>query len=93
MASQLLAIRWQTNSRGLIQIESKDDMTRRGVSSPDRADALAMAVARRHGGGAGAVFLVDNSAYEEDLALGQLGSGGTLGNLTRGLLDMKPSQW
>jgi hypothetical protein len=45
LASQLLAVRWQTNSRGLIQIESKDDLRKRGIASPDRADALSMALA------------------------------------------------
>jgi len=44
LARQLLAIRWSVNSRGQIQIESKDAMRGRGVTSPDRADALAMAL-------------------------------------------------
>lgn len=39
LASQLQSIKWFTNSRGLIFIESKDDMKKRGLSSPDRADA------------------------------------------------------
>lgn len=50
LAGQLLALRWKTNSRGRIQIESKDEMAKRGISSPDRADALAMAVGRRDAG-------------------------------------------
>jgi hypothetical protein len=44
LASQLVAIRWRVNSQGRIQIESKDEMRARGVSSPDRADAVAMAL-------------------------------------------------
>lgn len=44
LAAQLLSIRWFTNSKGLTQIESKDDMRKRGVPSPDRADALCMAL-------------------------------------------------
>lgn len=44
LASQLVAIRFHETSRGLIQIESKADMKRRGVSSPDRADSLAMSL-------------------------------------------------
>jgi hypothetical protein len=40
LITQLAGIRYKVNSRGQIQIESKDDMKRRGLSSPDRADAL-----------------------------------------------------
>ncbi len=43
LANQLQAIRWTFNSRGQIQIESKDDMKKRGLPSPDRADALCYA--------------------------------------------------
>lgn len=45
LASQLTSIRWAQNSRGLIKIESKDEMRKRGMKSPDEADAVAMAVA------------------------------------------------
>lgn len=40
LVAQLSGIRYKINSRGQILIESKDEMKRRGVSSPDRADAL-----------------------------------------------------
>ena len=40
LVTQLAVIRYKVNSRGQILIESKDDMKRRGLSSPDRADAL-----------------------------------------------------
>jgi len=40
LVTQLAGIRYKVNSRGQILIESKDDMKRRGLSSPDRADAL-----------------------------------------------------
>jgi hypothetical protein len=43
LAAQLSAIKYKMNSRGQIQIESKDDMKKRGLQSPDRADMLAMA--------------------------------------------------
>jgi hypothetical protein len=39
LAAQLGSIRWKLDSRGRIQIESKDDMAKRGVASPDHADA------------------------------------------------------
>jgi hypothetical protein len=44
LAAQLGAIRFHEDSRGRIQIERKADMKARGVSSPDRADALAMSL-------------------------------------------------
>lgn len=46
LRAQLTAIRWSQNARGLIKIESKDEMRKRGLPSPDAADAVAMAWAR-----------------------------------------------
>lgn len=40
--SQLLSIRYNNDSKGKIVIESKDQMQKRGVSSPDRAEAFAL---------------------------------------------------
>ena len=52
LAAQLGSLKWTLDSRGRIKIESKDDMRRRGMPSPDRADVCAMAFSRRaHGGG------------------------------------------
>ena len=55
LAAQLAAIRYELTSKGLIKIESKDDMRARGVQSPDRADAMMLAVGipatRRTGSG------------------------------------------
>lgn len=42
---QLLSIRYGLNGRGEIQLESKEDMMRRGDPSPDDADALALTFA------------------------------------------------
>jgi hypothetical protein len=42
LAAQLGAIKWKINSAGRIQIESKEDMKKRGLPSPDRADGLMM---------------------------------------------------
>lgn len=42
LASQLVSLRWWVDSSGRIVIESKDEMKKRGMPSPDRADALAM---------------------------------------------------
>lgn len=43
--SQLAGIKYKHNARGQIVIESKDDARKRGVSSPDRAEALMLAFA------------------------------------------------
>lgn len=42
LSSQLAAIKWKPDSKGRVTIESKEDMRRRGVSSPDDADAASM---------------------------------------------------
>lgn len=42
LAAQLLSIKWKVDSAGRIYIESKDDMKKRGLPSPDRADAAMM---------------------------------------------------
>jgi hypothetical protein len=47
LAAQLGSIKWGIDSRGRIKIESKDDMRKRGLPSPDRADAMAIAFAGR----------------------------------------------
>lgn len=43
---QLVAMRWDLNSRGLIAVEPKDDLKVRLGHSPDKADAVAYANAR-----------------------------------------------
>lgn len=47
LASQLGSLRWNLDSKGRIQIESKDEMKARGMPSPDRADALMLAFGHR----------------------------------------------
>jgi len=46
LANQLLSIRWFLDSAGRIQLESKDDMRKRGLPSPDRADAAMLTTVR-----------------------------------------------
>lgn len=46
LAAQLVDLRYKRTSSGRIQIESKEDMRRRGKSSPDDADALMLAFLR-----------------------------------------------
>jgi hypothetical protein len=43
--SQLSVIRYRHNSRGQVVIESKEELRRRGVKSPDRADSVILAFA------------------------------------------------
>jgi ribosomal protein S27AE len=49
--SQLTGIRYDTNARGQIVIESKDDARSRGVKSPDRAESIMICFAnsKMHG--------------------------------------------
>lgn len=44
-AAELVALKYKATSRGQIQIESKDEMRRRGLPSPNRADAIMLAFA------------------------------------------------
>lgn len=43
--SQLASIRYEHNARGQVVIESKEEARKRGVRSPDRAEALMLALA------------------------------------------------
>ena len=45
LMSQLASLRYEIDSRGRIKIESKENMAKRGVASPDYADALMLAFA------------------------------------------------
>lgn len=45
LRAQLLAPKYALNNKGKIQLETKEDMMRRGVASPDKADALALTFA------------------------------------------------
>ena len=45
LASELAAPQYKYTSSGKIKIESKDEMRKRGIKSPDKADALALTMA------------------------------------------------
>lgn len=49
LAAQLGSIKYRYNSRGQVVIESKDDMRKRGLPSPDRADAAILTSATTAG--------------------------------------------
>ncbi|XOJ00878.1 hypothetical protein ACMX2M_03855 [Paenibacillus polymyxa] len=42
LTSQLTARKWPMTSKGKILLESKKDMKKRGLKSPDRADAFVL---------------------------------------------------
>ncbi len=44
LIAQLTCRKYKLTSRGKIQLESKDDMRKRGIGSPDRADAVALSL-------------------------------------------------
>ena len=46
--AQLAGLRYKHDSRGRVVIESKDDARKRGVKSPDRAEAVMLAFAPEH---------------------------------------------
>ena len=46
LSAQLSGLKFQYTTKGQIKIESKDDMKKRGLPSPDKADALAIAFGR-----------------------------------------------
>jgi hypothetical protein len=46
LAAQLGSIKYRYDARGRIWIESKDEMTKRGLPSPDRADAMMISSTR-----------------------------------------------
>ncbi len=48
LLSELASVKYKIDSRGAIQIESKDDMKKRLGHSPDRADAAVLAFSSRH---------------------------------------------
>lgn len=47
LAAELTNVKYKINRHGQIVVESKEDMKKRGLPSPDRADALAYALERR----------------------------------------------
>jgi hypothetical protein len=64
--AQLVSIKWAPDSRGRIVIESKEDMRKRGLPSPDHADAVMMA--RRRG-----IVVPEPGGSVEDLTSDLLG--------------------
>ena len=51
LKAQLADIRYTNNTKGLLQIESKEDAKKRGSKSPDIADAVMMSFGTKKGGG------------------------------------------
>lgn len=51
LIGQLANIKYQYNRKGQVKVEGKDEMVKRGVESPDVADAMALAFAPLSAGG------------------------------------------
>jgi phage terminase large subunit len=62
---QLAGIRYKHNARGQVEIESKDDARKRGVKSPDRAEAVMLTFARP---------AVGQLLFADEIGNGELGS-------------------
>lgn len=65
LATQLLALKYRYTSRGQLVMESKEDMKKRGLPSPDRADAVMLARAKVNLP-AGIVYTSDDILNETD---------------------------
>jgi phage terminase large subunit len=63
--SQLATIRYFYNPRGQLLIESKEDARKRGIKSPDRAEAIMLAYAGHLGSG---IYEFTRRRYEESRA-------------------------
>ena len=62
LGAQLSSVRYVYNSREKVQVESKEDMRKRGMSSPDEADAAIMALGYKRGSGGGTSRLASATA-------------------------------
>jgi hypothetical protein len=64
MIGQLAAIRYSHNARGQVVIEGKDEMRKRGVKSPDRAEACMLAFVEKVRGETPQLFSVISEIRE-----------------------------
>jgi len=55
--SQLASIKYKHDSRGRVVVESKKELAKRGVKSPDRAESLMLAFAGEQRGGTGVALV------------------------------------
>jgi hypothetical protein len=65
LLNQLGSIKWDVDSSGRIFVESKEDMAKRGLPSPDRADAAVMSIVS----GASARDIMDAMAAQRDKSI------------------------
>jgi hypothetical protein len=65
LLNQLGSIKWDTDSSGRIFIESKEDMAKRGIPSPDRADAAVMSIVSN----ANARDILESMAAQRDISI------------------------
>jgi hypothetical protein len=67
LASQLISVKYKINSHGQIEVESKDSMRKRGLPSPDRADAFIMSLDTRLPQNTGQRFVAQGLMVTGDL--------------------------
>lgn len=67
--AQLTSIRYEYNSRGQIIIESKDQARKRGVKSPDRAEAIILAFESIPMEGSGLIEFMQQETEQHELEL------------------------
>jgi len=73
LLAQMMAVRYRIFSDGLLLIESKDEMKRRGIGSPDRLDALVIACSGGSSESKGVFIFTDTNV--DDL-INHFGPGG-----------------
>lgn len=66
LVSQLVGRKAALLSSGRLKLESKAEMKKRGLSSPDRADALALALCSPDAGRVTRTFDIDNRTFSHD---------------------------
>lgn len=84
LAAQLGAIKFKYTSKGQIQIESKDDLRKRGMPSPDRADAAILTAVTPQGSDLFRALLFRYWHHARTGIPGQVDCGGRVATLREG---------
>jgi len=67
LGAQLSSVRYVYNAREKVQVESKEDMRKRGMPSPDEADAAILALGYKRGAGAGPSRIASSTAQPRSI--------------------------
>lgn len=66
LINQLCSIKYSYTRKGKIKIETKDDMKKRGLKSPDKADSLAIANSAGRSSDIGEISIISVSQEDDD---------------------------